>query len=244
MAAASRAIGRNHAYLQQYLRRGSPRVLDASAQLALATLFKVAPDSFAAEGGETVRPGREAVEEAPRNAAIVSERKRAARSRSRALPPTNALLGKESPPQTIVAAAMPRDLPVLGSTVGGSSGDFSLNGDVVDYVRRPPTMAAMTQAFALFVQGDSMWPWRAAGSLVYLHPARPPRLGDHVVVELHASADDPEGDRPCFVKRLVGRSASTLRLAQYNPPREDIEVPTAGVRNLYRVMEWEELLGI
>lgn len=213
MAAASRAIGRNHAYLQQYIRRGSPRRLDPEASATLATLLELPPESLQQEP-----------------------------SRSSLALPGNAVPTGLAQPQAFAAAAMPRDVPVLGSTVGGNDGDFLLNGQVVDHVRRPPAMEAMKTAFALFVQGDSMWPWRAPGSLVYVHPARPPRNGDHVVVELHGDSEFAE--RPCYVKRLVSRTATLLRLEQYNPPRDDIEVPLQRVRTLYRVMEWEELLGL
>ncbi len=212
MAAASRAIGRNHAYLQQFLKRGSPRRLDPEAAAALSAYLKVPP--------EELLPAAEAP----------------------ALPAGNAVRTVAPPASAFASGAMRRDVPVLGATVGGSEGDFLLNGLEVDRVRRPPALEAMGEAFALYVQGDSMWPWRAPGSLVYLHPARPPRTGDHVVVELHAEAEGEE--RPCYVKRLLGRSPTTLRLGQYNPPREDIEIPLRRVRSLYRVMEWEELLGV
>ncbi len=216
LAAASRAIGRNHAYLQQFLKRGSPRVLDAAARAALAEFFQVPAETFG-------------------DAAPVRQ-------------PAVPLVGNARPAldqntQTFAAAAMPRDVPVMGSTVGGTRGDFSLNGEVVDYVRRPPALEN-TNAFALYVQGDSMWPWRAAGSLVYVHPARPPRIGDHVVVEIHGDGGDDAGEHPCYVKRLVERSPRLLRLGQYNPLREDIVFEMASVRSLYRVLEWEELLGL
>ncbi len=213
MAAASRAIGRNHAYLQQYIRRGSPRHLDPEAATALAALLSVPPDSLHEEqAGLNLPLGANAVPTALANS------------------------------QAFATSAMPRDVPVLGSTVGGNDGDFLLNGQVVDHVRRPPAMEAVKTAFALFVQGDSMWPWRAPGSLVYVHPARPPRNGDHVVVELHGDSEFAE--RPCYVKRLVARTATLLRLEQYNPPRDDIQIPLQKIRSLYRVMEWEELLGL
>ncbi|MEO1192684.1 MAG: S24 family peptidase [Pseudomonadota bacterium] len=250
LAAASRAIGRNHAYLQQYLRRGSPRVLDRKAQEGLAAFFHVPIESFG--GTSTPLPSGVADSRASYNPAPPTRTQDTKGDEPRAalhqpvpnLPPANASLRQGPDPQTVVVDSLPRNLPVLGSTVGGSSGDFTMNGDVIDYVRRPPTMVEATQAFALFVQGESMWPWRAAGSLVYLHPGRLPRPGDHVVVELYPEDDDETGERPCYVKRLVSRSGSSIQLAQYNPPRDDIHVPVARVRSLYRVMEWEELLGI
>ena len=51
--------------------------------------------------------------------------------------PANAIPG---PPSNGVNT-MPTDVPVFGIAVGGSSGDFRFNGQVVDYVRRPPGIA-------------------------------------------------------------------------------------------------------
>src|SRR5260370_31440258 len=42
----SLTIGRNHAYLQQYLMRGSPRQLPEAARLGLAALLGVSPDDL------------------------------------------------------------------------------------------------------------------------------------------------------------------------------------------------------
>ena len=56
----SLAIGRNHAYLQQFLMRGSPRELPESARHALAPLLGVSPDdlrSYAPPSGDGTRLG-------------------------------------------------------------------------------------------------------------------------------------------------------------------------------------------
>jgi SOS-response transcriptional repressor LexA len=56
----SLAIGRNHAYLQQFLMRGSPRELPEAARHALAPLMGVSPDdlrSYAPPSGEGGRLG-------------------------------------------------------------------------------------------------------------------------------------------------------------------------------------------
>ena len=42
----SLTIGRNHAYLQQYLMRGSPRELPEAARHGLAPLLGVSPDDL------------------------------------------------------------------------------------------------------------------------------------------------------------------------------------------------------
>ena len=44
MKAASIAVGRNHAYLQQYIRTGKPRWLPEQVRDALAALYGVDPD--------------------------------------------------------------------------------------------------------------------------------------------------------------------------------------------------------
>ena len=49
LATVSRAIGRNHAYLQQYLKRGTPRSLPEEARERLAAHFGARPDEFRAE---------------------------------------------------------------------------------------------------------------------------------------------------------------------------------------------------
>ncbi len=67
-AALSRMIGRNDAYIQQYLRKGTPRQLRERERRALARYFKVPeallgglPDDSAAELGELVAVFRTAV---------------------------------------------------------------------------------------------------------------------------------------------------------------------------------------
>jgi hypothetical protein len=46
LSSVSLAIGKNKAYLQQFLDRGSPRVLNEETREALAAHFNVSPDEF------------------------------------------------------------------------------------------------------------------------------------------------------------------------------------------------------
>ena len=209
LAELSRGMGRNHAYLQQFVMRGSPRELPEFARDFLAQRFAVDPDSF--------------------------------RLTPRQTPPT---LPSHLQRNTTIApdiGAMPLNVPVYGTAVGGSSGEFQMNGNVVDYVRRPPGISRTQGVFAVYVQGDSMSPWRFPGDPIYINPARPARQGDHVLVELQSERDGEPG--AAFVKRLVSVSATAVRLAQYNPARDDIEFPRDKVRQILRIVEWAELLG-
>ena len=137
--------------------------------------------------------------------------------------------------------AMPRDIQVQGVAIGGADGDFSFNGTVIDHVRRPPGLTGARGAFAIYVVGDSMSPRFEDGDLIFVHPGRPPRPGDDVVVELRG-ADGAAG--PCYVKRLLRRTASRVVLRQFNPPRDDIAIPARQVKDIYRIMTPAELLGV
>lgn len=143
-------------------------------------------------------------------------------------------------PDAPLRTEMPKDVPVLGTTMGGSRGDFSMNnGDPVDFARRPPKILNRKDVFCLFVQGTSMSPWRQPGDLVYVETARAARNGDYVVVEMQPEADDL---RPAYLKRLVKRASTKITLEQFTPPRT-FEIELRKVGRILRIMDWSELLG-
>jgi phage repressor protein C with HTH and peptisase S24 domain len=141
-------------------------------------------------------------------------------------------------PTTI--AALPIDVPVLGVAVGGNDGDFRLNGQVVDYVRRPPGIASLKNVYGLWLVGESMSPWNKDGDLIYVSPARPPVIGDHVVVQLQDTADGEPG--LAMVKLLIGKTPTQLKLGQYNPTRE-FNLALTKVKSVHKVLSLRELLG-
>lgn len=135
-----------------------------------------------------------------------------------------------------------RDVRVLGLASCGEDGLFELNGQILDLVPRPPRLVGVKNAYALYVDGESMVPWRKPGQLVYVHPDMPPHIGDYVVVEMHP---DKKGEtvRRAYIKLLVRRTAEKLVLEQYRPA-EQISLPMKRVLAIHRVMDWSELLGI
>lgn len=50
LAEISRKVGANHAYLQQFIRRGIPRVLPEDMREALAAVLQVSADALRGEG--------------------------------------------------------------------------------------------------------------------------------------------------------------------------------------------------
>ncbi len=138
-----------------------------------------------------------------------------------------------------------RDLPVYGTALGGAEeyGAFEFNtGDIVDYIRRPPRLQGVKNAFAVFAVGESMLPRIRPGGPAIIHPGVAPAPGDDVLVELKPAAEGAA--HPGLIKRLVSRSETRLRLAQFNPPNDNIAIPMRRVLRIYRIVPYEDLLAL
>lgn len=111
-------------------------------------------------------------------------------------------------------------LPVLGMAVGGADGKYIFNGSIIDYVVCPPSLENVAGAYAVYIDGESMFPRFKAGETVWVHPGKPARRGDDVIVQIRPD-DDDDGSPPWgYVKEYVGRHGNRLVLHQYNPPSE------------------------
>ncbi|AWN35752.1 LexA family transcriptional regulator [Methylobacterium radiodurans] len=135
----------------------------------------------------------------------------------------------------------PRNVPVLGTGVGGDHGDFRFNGQRIDHAPRPPGIANRLDVYAIYVVGDSMAPAYEDGTLIYVDPHRRPAPRDYVVVEKHGPNEDEPGD--AFVKRLIRRSAAKVVVEQFNP-KDEITFGEQDVKRVHRVIPWSELIGI
>jgi len=130
-----------------------------------------------------------------------------------AIADSNARIMAPIPPQMTE-----RMIPVLGEAVGGSDGEYIFNGQVLEYIAAPPSLVNVRDAYAVFVDGESMYPRYRSGETVYAHPSRPARRGDDVIVQLRPTS---EGSPPRgYVKEFVGWTAQNLVLSQHNPVRE------------------------
>ncbi|MBD9542906.1 helix-turn-helix transcriptional regulator [Ensifer sp. ENS04] len=129
--------------------------------------------------------------------------------------PPNATIGES---RDLVGRQV-RKIPVLGEAVGGDDGEYIFNGSVLDYVDCPPSLENVPNAYAVYIDGESMSPRFRPGETVWVHPTKPARRGDDVVVQIHRERDDT-GDPPRgFVKEFVGWTSSKLLLHQFNPDK-------------------------
>jgi peptidase S24-like protein len=201
MSAVSKMLGKNHAYLHQFLDRGIPAQLPELVRERLAEILQV-PEAVLRGGGGKRPPGPSGTRFPP----IVGDKIR-----------------------------------VHGAAQGGPDGLFPWNGEIVDYVSRPPHLAGATDAYAVYVAGSSMEPRYYAGELVYIHPGKPVTTGAFVLVQVKPES---EGDTPrAFIKRLVRRTATKWTFEQFNPPKE-IDIKAADVVSTHRIVGTAEGGGL
>jgi phage repressor protein C with HTH and peptisase S24 domain len=131
------------------------------------------------------------------------------------------------------------DVKIMGVAAGGDDGDFTLNGEVQGYVRRPPGIAHLRNVFAVHIISDSMVPRYDPGELQYCG-GRAPVPGDHVVIEMFPEEGESSGK--AYVKKLVGRARGELICEQYNPKKQ-ITFDAYAVKNMWRIIPPRELFG-
>jgi phage repressor protein C with HTH and peptisase S24 domain len=120
-----------------------------------------------------------------------------------------------------------RDLPVYGTARGGSDALLFNDGEILERLPRPELLSGATQAYAVYMTGDSMEPRYEALELLYVNPARPVTRGCYVVVQ--------KRNGEAIVKRLVSRNDHELVLSQLNPPLE-LRIPAVEVVAVHRVV--------
>ncbi|MCR6672167.1 XRE family transcriptional regulator [Devosia ginsengisoli] len=140
---------------------------------------------------------------------------------------------------TRAPALGPKDIELLGVTVGGDDADFTFNGEVIDYVRRPPGIATTQGVFANQVIGISMIPRFEPGEVIYAGGKQPVN-GEYVIIELFPVGDEKNGK--CFIKKLVSRKPNEIVCEQFNPPKQLTFNPYE-IKKMSRVIPWQELLG-
>lgn len=136
-----------------------------------------------------------------------------------------------NPPRDL--AYSKKDLPVYASAEGGD-GEVIISHDPIDWVARPDKLARTSNAYALYVINDSMFPALKPGHILEINPNKPPKPGNYVVVVLRDKDDLLAGERRCMVKEFVRRTPDSIFLHQYNPDRT-FDIPTTDVESMQLV---------
>lgn len=117
------------------------------------------------------------------------------------------------PALSVVESRQGGDWPEAGSDVEVMT---ILPNRITDRVPRPASLAADPDAFAVTVAGKAMWPRYRPGRRLAVSPAAAVANGDDVLLVL---GTDGQGGQRALLKELVGRSAASVELRQFNPDR-------------------------
>lgn len=136
---------------------------------------------------------------------------------------------------------MPQDVPVMGTAAcNADHGSFKLDSSIIDYARRPPGLLTAKDVYALYVEGDSMEPRFTAGDLVFVHPRKPVRIGDSVVVQIAKSENEPI---EAMIAVLSKRTSHEVFLQKYNP-NKIISFDNKNIVAIHKILQMAELFGL
>lgn len=204
LSEASKKIGRNHAYLQQFIRRGVPAELKERDRIRLAELIQVSPDEL--RGPSTPLPAR-------------SYEKKAASSRESFVDATTHSSQSLSPAVIVPSSELfgtHMDFPIFGTAQGGQDGALIVSEAAVDWDVRPAVLLRVRDGYGMIVSGDSMAPEHKHGSIALVNPHLPPRAGDSCVFRSHAE----DGTNLAMIKVYRGQTETHWKVSQHNPPKD------------------------
>ena len=130
-----------------------------------------------------------------------------------------------------------KTLPVYGLAAGSIRGHLTMSNDPVEWVNCPQFIETVRGAYALIVTGSSMEPRYFAGEVIFLHPNRPPRQGDHVVIQ-----EALDGGTAVSVKRFDHQTETHVITTQYNPLAE-VKFDRKTITAIHRVLTPNEVSG-
>jgi phage repressor protein C with HTH and peptisase S24 domain len=201
----SKKMGKNHAYLQQFIHREIPKNLPEILRPLLAAALDVDENDL--------RPPQLKV---PANGNVGSKLHQyksgvASDQRSGSMSDSRQKSGDIVPGAALVGEA---DLPVFGTAEGGQ-GALLVTDQPVDYVVRPDPLLRVRDGYGVIITGDSMSPEHKSGSTALVNPHLPWRTGDTCI--FRSTADD--GSVHMCIKELVRVTDKAWHVKQHNPKK-------------------------
>lgn len=127
------------------------------------------------------------------------------------------------------------DVPVYQTGPTGTWGVMSLRMLPIDTAERRAGITSAPGVYAIYMQDDCVAPRYRQGEIVYIHPDRPARTGEYVMVTL--------ADGTVMVRRLIASGPEGVTLEQHTPPVVQV-VPLARITSMAHVLTHNELAGI
>jgi phage repressor protein C with HTH and peptisase S24 domain len=105
-----------------------------------------------------------------------------------------------------------RMLPVYGAAQGGVGFDITDVRESIDSIEAPPYLQNSVDAYAVYVAGNSMSPRFNAGEVVFVHPGKPFKANDSVIVQFVNDKADH-----AIIKTYKKMDEKKIFLSQFNP---------------------------
>ncbi|HXJ59409.1 MAG TPA: S24 family peptidase [Verrucomicrobiae bacterium] len=201
LSEVSKKINKNHAYLQQFIRRGIPLELPEKVRSALAREIGVPEERLRGPESKSTLKVSNGGTKQPQSRVVNNVGKVTNADPphiSTPIIPGSQLIGE-------------RDLPVFATSQGGK-GAIVLSSDPVDWVARPEPLARVKDGYGVMVTGDSMFPALEPGDIVHVHPHRPPRDGSTCIFQAHRA----DGTVLSSIKYLRRQTADTWYVKEWN----------------------------
>jgi Peptidase S24-like len=207
----SKALGRNAAYIDQFIKRGKGSI-PSDLRAKMLELGAPLPDSkFFISYSSHSRRNEDLVRALERGLSDISSPSQ--------IPP----LWRDSV------------ISVKSQVVSGRNGGFTLNGEDIAWIRRPEALDGVVDAYAVNVHGDTMMPRLREGWRVYVNPSKAPTRGCDALAQIADKDGLPLG----YIKEFVGHDERFLKLKQLNPSKI-LRFPARKVIAVHRIIQWAE----
>lgn len=201
LAGWSRQIGRNHAYLFQFITKKSPRKLAENDRAKLAAAMEV-PEAMLADS------------DSPFSLSQYGE--------GTSNHPQKVNSGSRNPPLQMIPGEQlmgEGDLPVYSTAQGGRQGALVLENEPFTYTSRPRRLIGRRDGYGVLVIGNSMAREYNEGDTAYVDPHLPPKKG-HPCVFQGTREDGTVEAIIKYLERSPDASATLYYVSQTNPPKK------------------------
>lgn len=125
-----------------------------------------------------------------------------------------------------------RMIPVRAAARGGKDQEMFIEDGPIDYRPCPSFIQHVSEAYAIYVIGESMVPMYRPGQLLYVNPHKPLMPGRGIVIAKH--------NRAVLIKELVKTTTAGLIVREYSPKAREFTVPHTDVVTAHAVVAAEE----
>ena len=138
----------------------------------------------------------------------------------------------------------PAPLPPIPLLATGQGGEWQDDGRQIEWMEfdlerlagraeRPTSLTADSQAYAVTLIGESMWPRFRTGRKLLVSPAAQVANGDDVLLRLTSLS--AQGKAMVMVKELVRRTPNLVQLRQFNPDTV-FDVGTSAIAAIHKIV--------